>query len=160
IETERERVSQSEKVMRDAGETKDRFLAMLSHELRAPLASISFALAAIREHGALPPAVASSLQMIGRNVGLEARLIDELLDVTRIQRGKLNVELELVDVHAILDDVVRMSAGEAHTRGIEVELALKARAHHVRADPGRLRQVFWNLMDNAFKHTPAGGRVT
>jgi PAS domain S-box-containing protein len=158
--SERERIAHAEQVMREAGEAKDRFLAMLSHELRAPLASISFALGAIREHGGLPPAVGSSLQMIARSIGIEARLIDELLDVTRIQRGKLHVELEVVDAHAVLDDVVRMSSGEARTRGIELELDLAAPAHHVRADPVRLRQVFWNLVDNAFKHTPRGGRVS
>lgn len=159
-EKEREQVVQSEKGIREASEAKDRFLAMLSHELRAPLASITFALGAIREHGGIPPGIASAIDMIGRNIVLEARLIDELLDVTRIQRGKLHIELQVVDAHAILDEVVHMCAGEAHAREIELRLDLAAPVHHLKADPGRLRQVVWNLIDNAFKHTPPGGRVT
>jgi PAS domain S-box-containing protein len=95
-EQERERILQSEKAAREASDAKDRFLAMLSHELRAPLASIGFALGAIREHAGVPAEIVNAVEMIGRNVALEARLIDELLDVTRIQRGKLSVQLEVV----------------------------------------------------------------
>src|SRR5207244_11954867 len=101
---ERRRMSNEGEPGRAASEAKDRFLAMLSHELRAPLTSLVFTLGTIRERGDLPASLAPAFRVIDRNIDLEVRLIDDLLDVTRIQRGKLRLERASVDAHAILQE--------------------------------------------------------
>jgi PAS domain S-box-containing protein len=142
-----------------ASEAKDRFLAVLSHELRTPLAPVLLTLGSLRKRG-VPETLAPSLEMIRRNVQLEADLIDDLLDVTRITRGKLHLELMTVDVHAAVEDVVGMLADELRSTGLHVALHLDATAHHVYGDSTRLRQVLWNLLENAIRHTSRGGEIT
>src|SRR5215469_18609922 len=95
--------------------------------------------------------------MIRRNVELEARLIDDLLDLTRIRRGKLHLNLTTVDVHEVLNRAVEICCAE---RAGDVKLYLGASRHHVRGDAARLQQVFWNLANNATKFTPAGQPIT
>ena len=159
-ERERQRVIREEETMRAAGEAKDRFLAMLSHELRAPLTSLVFTLGAIRQRDDLPPQLGRALRIIDRNIDLEIRLIDDLLDVTRIQRGKLRLERAPVDAHAFLHEFAESFTGEAAARGIELAVAADATEPHLHADPVRLRQVLRNLVTNALNHTPRGGRIT
>jgi PAS domain S-box-containing protein len=158
LEAERQRVREEERVTLAAGEAKDRFLAMLSHELRTPLTSIRFALASLAM-AELPASLAHVVHMVRRNVELEARLIDDLLDVTRIQREKLHLEPALQDLQNIVAEVAEMLSEEAQARKVEITVAPSTHECWVRADPTRIRQVVWNLVSNALKHTPAGGRV-
>jgi PAS domain S-box-containing protein len=143
-----------------ASRAKDRFLAALSHELRTPLTPVLLRVTALAGTPGLPDTLRSDLRMIQRNVELEAKLIDDLLDLTRITRGKLSLHLEVVGVHEVLRHVAEICGEEAESKRIEIDVHAAADAQHVWADPGRLRQVFWNLVKNAVKFTPAGGRIT
>ena len=162
--TERKRAEEelrrAKEAAEEAGRAKDRFLATLSHELRTPLTPVLATIAYVETMPDLPAELREEFASIRRNVELEARLIDDLLDVTRIGQGKLELHREVVDAHAILRAALEVCQGEAEAKGLEVSLALRAKVHHVWADPVRLQQVFWNLIKNAVKFTPAGGRIS
>jgi CheY-like chemotaxis protein/anti-sigma regulatory factor (Ser/Thr protein kinase) len=99
--------------------------------------------------------------MIRRNVELEAKLIDDLLDLTKIGRGKLQLHVETVDAHQALRNALHVtSADEIAMKRLNIHVNLDAEQHHVRGDPARLQQVFWNLLKNAVKFTPAAGNIT
>ncbi len=142
-----------------ANRAKDGFLAMLSHELRTPLTPVLTSLLAL-EHDGLPDEVQPALQMIRRNVELEARLIDDLLDLTRISKGKVQLSLETVDAHLLLRNALEICQSEIDQKGLILNLQLAAERVFLEADPARLQQVFWNLIKNAVKFTPKGGRLT
>ncbi|MFI5460456.1 MAG: ATP-binding protein [Isosphaerales bacterium] len=93
-------------------------------------------------------------------MSLEARLIDDLLDGTRIRSGKLHLEREVVDAHELVQHVVEICRDDLHSARLQLALDLAARRHNVDADPARLQQVLWNLIKNAIKFTPAGGILT
>lgn len=156
-EQERQRLLSEGAAARAANESKDRFLAVLSHELRRPLTPILLAVDLLET--SVSAAAAVTLAMIRRNVKLEARLIDDLLDVTRISQGKVRIELEVVDLHELVSDVVASCASELDAAGQLLSQDLCARRHYVRGDPTRLRQVFANLLQNAMRATPKGGRI-
>ena len=142
-----------------ANEAKDRFLATLSHELRTPLTPVLAVVSRLEQDGRLR-AVADDLAMIRRNVELESRLIDDLLDLTRIARGKLDLHPKVADLREILAHTVEMCCGpEVATGRLSVVMDLAAADHRVWGDPSRLTQVFWNLLNNAVKFTPAGGTI-
>ncbi len=143
-----------------ASRAKDNFLAALSHELRTPLMPVLMTANSLRDDERLPEDVRSSLGMIERNIALEARLIDDLLDLTRIAKGKLSLREETCDAHSLLSLAVEIVRDEAREKPITLDLDLAARKTGLRADPARLQQVFWNLLRNAIKFTPAGGRIT
>jgi PAS domain S-box-containing protein len=142
-----------------ASRAKDHFLAALSHELRTPLTPVLLRVAALARSPELSLPLRDDLRMIQRNVELEAKLIDDLLDLTRITRGKLALHFEVVDVHEVLEHVVEICREEAGSKRLEIEIAPGATEAHVWADPGRLRQVLWNLVKNAVKFTPAAGHI-
>src|SRR4051812_6143185 len=131
---------------------------MISHELRTPLAPILAAVSARLEDG-VGPELRPELEMIRRNVALEARLIDDLLDLSRIGRGRLRLDRESVDVHRVIMEAVETCRDEIFVAGLEVTLVLAAPDHHVEGDHARILQVVWNLIRNAAKFTPAGGRL-
>jgi CheY-like chemotaxis protein/two-component sensor histidine kinase len=108
---------------------------------------------------ALPPAIHESLQMIRRNVELEARLIDDLLDLTRIDRGKVQLNFEVVDTHSLLQNVLEICQPEIDRKHLVRSVNLGASKVHLRADPARLQQIFWNLINNAVKFTPSEGQI-
>jgi len=137
---------------------KDDFLAVLSHELRKPLTPVLLAAEGMLDRGA-PPENRPALEMIRRNVGMASRLIDDLLDVSRVARGALRLHTELVDVHEMIRQAVAMFHAEARGAGLDVVLELSARRHHALADATRMAQVFWNLITNAVKFSPEGGRL-
>ncbi len=143
-----------------ANEAKDRFLAMLSHELRTPLTPVLAAAAELENEPALTDQSRESLLMIRRNVELEARLIDDLLDVTRIARGKVELQTSDVDLHELLGQVAQMTRGDALAKRQVLSLDLRAARHHAVGDPARLQQVFWNLIKNAIKFTGENGQVS
>ena len=138
---------------------KDQFLAMLSHELRTPLTPVLASALALESEPALPPRIHESLQMIRRNVELEARLIDDLLDLTRIDRGKVQLNFEIVDAHSLLQNALEICQPEIDRKHLTCSVNLSARKVHLRADPARLQQIFWNLINNAVKFTPSEGQI-
>lgn len=143
-----------------ANAAKDRFLAALSHELRTPLTPILIWAGGMVNDPALPPEIDEGLQMICRNVELEARLIDDLLDLTRIERGKLQLHLRKSDAHHLLGHAMEIVRDEISSRKLKLSVELNAADHFVLADESRLQQVFWNLLKNASKFTPGQGAVT
>ena len=143
----------------DANRSKDRFLATLSHELRTPLTPVLALSSRLERDRTLPETARRGFETIRRNAELEARLIDDLLDVTRVASGKLDLRPETVGVLGVLDEAVETCAGDAAARGIELA-RVPGEETWVRADPARLRQVVGNLVQNAVKFTPPGGRVT
>ncbi len=160
--TERERTRELEmakEASEAAGRAKDRFLAVLSHELRTPLNPILLGVTYLLESGEAPDSLRPTFEMIRRNVELEARLIDDLLDVTKILQDKLRLELADADAHAVLRRAVEVCRGEIDEKGLRVAVDLSADRHVVRGDGARLQQVFWNLIKNAVKFTPAGGSL-
>ncbi|MDP9120309.1 MAG: ATP-binding protein, partial [Acidobacteriota bacterium] len=141
-----------------ANRAKDHFLATLSHELRTPLTPVLAIASRLGADHHLPASVQTGLDTIRRNVELEARLIDDLLDLTRVTRGKLELHREPTD----LRQVVHQALGTCNERELEkrhAEQDLAAPEHCVWGDPSRLAQVFWNLLNNAIKFTPAGGTI-
>ena len=142
-----------------ASRAKDTFLATLSHELRTPLTPVLATLSAWNARGDLPESLRPDLQLVCRNVEMEARLIDDLLDLTRIEHGKLRLEKETTDVHGLLDAVATLFGADCAERKIRCTLALAAAHSHVAADPARLQQVFWNIVGNAVKFTMDGGNI-
>lgn len=142
-----------------ASRAKDDFLAQLSHELRTPLTPVLMTAAALREDDRLSADVREQLAMIERNVALEARLIDDLLDLTRITRGKLSLRAEPCDLHALIAFAADIVRDEAREKQISLTLDLVAERSHLIGDPARLQQVFWNLLRNAVKFTPAAGHI-
>ncbi len=161
LKVKEQALSQAEQA-KHAAETanarKDHFLAVLSHELRTPLTPVLAAVTSM-DGQALSDAMQWSLQMIRRNVEMEARLIDDLLDLTRIERGKLELILEPVDVHELLRRTVETCEPNVRAGSLTVSMELRAVNASVRADSGRLQQVFWNLLSNAVKFTPPGGWI-
>jgi len=143
-----------------ANRAKDRFLAILSHELRTPLTPALMALGAHEADVTLPGELREDLGMIRRNLELEARLIDDLLDLNRVARGKVELRLHARDLHRILGNVVEICRGEIEAKSLTVRSDLAATEHNVNGDAGRLQQVFWNLLRNAIKFTPPGGIIT
>jgi PAS domain S-box-containing protein len=140
-----------------ANRAKDHFLATLSHELRTPLTPV-LAVASQLETDDLPPRVRDAFGMIRRNVELEARLIDDLLDLTRVARGKLELYSEATDLRQVIRQAIE-TCGERELAARHLESALVADDHQVWGDPSRLVQVFWNLLNNAVKFTPEGGTI-
>jgi len=138
---------------------KDQFLAMLSHELRTPLTPVLASALALESEPELPKDIHESLQMIRRNVELEARLIDDLLDLTRIDRGKVQLNFEVVDAHTLLQNALDICQAEIDRKHLTRSLKLGAQKVHMQADPARLQQIFWNLINNAVKFTPRNGQI-
>ena len=143
-----------------ANKAKDQFLAVLSHELRTPLTPVAMAVAALETEPGLPPRMREDLAMIRRNIALEVRLIDDLLDLSRIVNGKLNLVTQDVEVHVLLTSVVDMVLEDVRSKRLEVKWDLQAKKDRIRGDAARLQQVFWNVIKNAIKFTSRGGTVT
>src|SRR5438874_9861847 len=116
--------------------------------------------AALEPHLADSAEVHQAHDVIQRNVELEARLIDDLLDITRIAKGKLKLSLEPVSVHDVLQRALEICREEISQKALEIELNLNAHDHFVQGDPARLQQVFWNLIKNSVKFTDEGGRIS
>ena len=142
-----------------ANAAKDQFLALLSHELRNPLSPVIAMVGELEASAGESPEVRRALEVIRRNVELEARLIDDLLDVTRISKGKLQLSLETASVHEILQRSYEICREEIAAKNLKIEFRLRAERAYVEGDPARLQQVFWNLVKNSVKFTPAQGRI-
>jgi signal transduction histidine kinase/CheY-like chemotaxis protein len=143
-----------------ANRAKDDFLAVLSHELRTPLSSMLGWVRLLRTGGLAPPQTAHALEVIDRSVGQQVRLISDLLDVSRIVAGRLELAMGVVDLPALVADVMDAARPAAEAKEITLTSRLDTDAGPVRGDPERLRQIVENLLGNAIKFTPRGGHVT
>ena len=139
---------------------KDRFLAILSHELRTPLTPVLATVTAMLAEPDTPLSLGSVLEMIRRNVVLEVRLIDDLLDLSRIQHGPLPFQREIVDAHDLVHRVIEICRNDAHDAELQLDIDLLAQCRHIDADPLRFQQALWNVIKNAIKFTTAGGQLT
>ncbi len=142
-----------------ANAAKDRFLAVLSHELRTPLNPVLMAASAMETDLNIPPEIRADISMIRRNVELEARLIDDLLDLTRIANGKVQLQRKIVDAHELLEEAAAVVRGDSSSLQPQIDLELGAAQHYIDGDAARIQQVFWNLIRNAVKFTSLDGRV-
>ena len=144
----------------NANAAKDQFLALLSHELRNPLSPVIAMVSELEASSPRPAKLREALEVIRRNVELEARLIDDLLDVTRIAKGKLRLALETVDVHEVIRRAHEICREDIDRKSIDTKFEFGAEHAHVEGDPARLQQVFWNLIKNSVKFTPETGGIT
>ncbi|MBV8742953.1 MAG: PAS domain-containing protein, partial [Sinobacteraceae bacterium] len=164
IAEERERLLQSEAVARAQAEAasrlKDEFLTTLSHELRTPLHAI-LGWTQLLAHPAqqLDPTLAEGLQVIERNGRAQARLIDDLLDMSRILSGKLVLDVQRVDLAEVIRSALQSVEPAARAKDIRVRLVLDSGPTQIRGDQSRLLQIVWNLLSNAVKFTPRGGHI-
>jgi PAS domain S-box-containing protein len=145
--------------LKETARRKDEFLAMLGHELRNPLAPIRTALHVMRMSGASAAAVEQARQMTERQVGHLVRLVDDLLDVSRIMRGRIDLRKEPVEVAAVVAQAVETAQPMLDARGQELVLSLPPEPLRLEADPARLAQVVGNLLHNAAKFSERPGRV-
>jgi PAS domain S-box-containing protein len=164
VELEREQLLDAERTARaeaqQANRAKDQFLAVLSHELRTPLTPVLTTVQLLEAETGLVPETREALAMIRRNVELETRLIDDMLDVTRIANGKIELQPSTANVHDKLRNVLAICDKDIQAKGLRLKVDLLAARHVIRADPPRLQQVLWNLVKNAVKFTPAGGTIS
>ena len=142
-----------------ASHAKDRFLAILSHELRTPLTPVVMALHALERSIELPASLRGTVELIRRNVKAELLLIDDLLDVTRISAGKLEMAREQTDMHEVVRAAATVCEADFAAKRQRLSIDLGAPRHVVPGDAARLQQVVWNLLKNAAKFTPNEGEV-
>jgi signal transduction histidine kinase len=162
-EEEREQLLVSEQKARAEAEAanhaKDEFLATVSHELRTPLTSILGWTRLLRMREPEPSALARGLETIERNAKSQAKLIEDILDVSRIISGKLRLEVRPTRLVPIIEMAIDAVRPAAEVKAIRMDIAFDATVGHVRGDPTRLQQVVWNLLSNAVKFTPNGGAI-
>jgi PAS domain S-box-containing protein len=149
----------AKEVAEKANLAKDTFLAALSHELRTPLNPVLMLASEAAENRELPSRVRADFATICNHIELEARLIDDLLDLTRITHGKLSLAMEPIDGQAILANAVETLKPDLEAKGITVSIAAEQESIVVRGDAVRLQQVFWNVLKNAIKFTPQNGSI-
>jgi PAS domain S-box-containing protein len=163
FERDRERVLQQEQAARQAAEAanriKDEFLAVLSHELRSPLNPILGWSKLLQSQVFTPEETAQALESIERNAKLQAQLIEDLLDVSRILRGKMALNIRPVNLVSVIKSAIETVHLAAEVKGIEIQVSLDKQVGHVSGDSARLQQIIWNLLTNAVKFTPQDGKI-
>jgi signal transduction histidine kinase/CheY-like chemotaxis protein len=142
-----------------ASRLKDEFLATLSHELRTPLTAILGWASIVTRGHADETRAAHAMRAIERSARTQARLVDELLDVSRLVSGQMRLNLSAVSLSAVVDDALEGARPAAEAKKLELVKRSDAPMHSIRADAGRLQQVVWNLLSNAVRFTPPGGRI-
>jgi signal transduction histidine kinase/CheY-like chemotaxis protein len=144
----------------NANRAKDQFLAVLSHELRTPITPVLMSALRLGQDPELPERLRGEIERIRRNAELQAKLIDDLLDLTRVTQGRVQLHFEAVDVHALVHQAVEVfCSSNIQRKRLRCTVEDAAAEHHVWADPVRLQQVVWNLIQNAVKFTPDEGAV-
>ncbi|MFY9557398.1 MAG: ATP-binding protein [Blastocatellia bacterium] len=163
VKDELERMLTSEQIARSEAEAanrmKDEFLATVSHELRTPLSAIMGWSHVLRSGRVDQATAARAVETIERNARIQAQLIEDILDVSRVITGKLRLNITQVDVASVINAAIDSVQLAAESKGIQLEVRLDPSARHVSGDSGRLQQIVWNLLSNAIKFTPSGGRV-
>jgi PAS domain S-box-containing protein len=154
---EREKVARAE--AEQASRAKDEFIATVSHELRTPLNAVLGWSRLLRTGRLDPSATERAMEAIERSATTQAQIVDDLLDVSRIVRGRLKLDVQDADLAAAVEAAAETVRPAASAKGIGLALDLEEGAGEVRGDPARLQQVVWNLLANAIKFTPSGGRV-
>ena len=142
-----------------ANQSKDRFLAVLSHELRSPLTPVLMALVVLEQTSDVQPEVREHLAMIKRNIELETKLINELLDLSRISSSKVELDIEIADLNELVRHVCASCHSQMRDRGIHLETELHPTPSLMAADSARIQQVFRNVLENAIKFTPEKGTI-
>lgn len=140
-------------------QAKDRCLAIVSHELRTSLTPICVAIDMLMDDPCISDENRKLLEMVKENVEIEMRLINDLLEMTRLSNGKIVMEMRQVDVHDVIQKAILVCAPDCRRKNIDVSVDLSASDVIVNGDPTRLEQVIWNLLKNAAKFTPEGGRI-
>ena len=162
-EQERERLLEQERATREAAEManriKDEFLAVLSHELRSPLNPILGWTKLLQSRQLDEATMQRGFEVIERNTRLQAQLIEDLLDVSRILRGKLSLHLHPVNLITVIEGALETVQVPATIKSIQIHTQLDSSVEYVLGDPSRLQQVVWNLLSNAVKFTPANGQI-
>jgi hypothetical protein len=163
-EAKRELLLASEQAARAEAERasrmKDEFLATLSHELRTPLSAIlGWSDILLKTGQREEKSLVRALQTISRNAHAQARMIEDLLDMSRIISGKLRLEMQTLDLFSVIEATIETAKPAAAAKGIRVHSPVDPSLYAVSGDPERLQQVFWNLLSNAVKFTPSNGRV-
>jgi signal transduction histidine kinase len=143
-----------------ANRIKDEFLATLSHELRTPLTSLLGWSSVLREARRDEKVLAQGLDAIDRNARVQAQLIDDLLDVSRIVSGKLNLEVRPLDIASVTRAAINVVQPAADAKNISIDYYAEPGLGAISADSARLHQIIWNLLSNAVKFTPHGGKIT
>jgi two-component system CheB/CheR fusion protein len=138
---------------------KDHFLAVLSHELRTPLTPALLVVQALSRRRDLPTGASEALEMVRRNIQIEAHLIDDLLDLTRIERGKIELTLEEADVHEALNHAIQTVCDDLGKKNQKAIVRLEASDSLILCDITRIQQVFWNILKNASKFSPQGATI-
>jgi len=143
-----------------ASQAKSRFLAMVSHELRTPLSPVLMIADSLEQDPSLPPRFLEDIRCIRKNVDLEIRLIEDLVDLTRISAGKMHLKQEIVDIRETINAAIQVCRQDVNEKQLDLAVDISTTEPRVAGDPVRLQQVFWNLLRNAIKFTPAGGRIS
>lgn len=163
VVAEREQLLQSERYARSEaerlGHMKDEFLATLSHELRTPLNAIQGWAALLRQKNVSDQDRSRGLEAIDRNVRAQAQIVSDLLDMSRIISGKIHLEVQPVSLHEVIHNSIDSVRASAEAKQLRIATLLDSSVGLVRGDPNRLQQILWNLLTNAVKFTPAGGRI-
>ncbi len=154
LEAERNARAEAEKI----GRAKDEFLATLSHELRTPLNAI-LGWANILSRQAQSEEILQGIGVIERNARAQARIIEDLLDMSRIVSGTIRLDVQPVDIAHVLDQAIETVRASADAKQIDLQTIIDRHTGSVTGDPARLQQIFWNLFSNALKFTPKGGWV-
>jgi signal transduction histidine kinase/CheY-like chemotaxis protein len=161
-EQQRDELLENERAARVEAERnsrmKDEFLATLSHELRTPLNAV-LGWTTLLERETLSPNVAEGVEVIARNARLQKQLIEDLLDMSRIISGKIRLDVQRVELAGVIEAAIASIRPTAEAKGVRLQVTLDSAAAPVKGDPSRLQQVVWNLLTNAVKFTPKGGRV-
>ena len=150
---------QAEQAMRDADRRKDEFLAILAHELRNPLAPMNNALELLRVGGGKPEAAENARNILARQMRQMTRLVDDLLDISRITRNRIELRKERVDIESVVKSAIETSRPAIDGAGHKLTVTLPLRPIFVHADATRLAQVFANLLNNSAKYTAPGGQI-
>ena len=159
LATAQRELIEAKEAAEQANAAKDRFIATLSHELRTPLTPVMLSLELIQYSEDVPPSIASSLETMRRNLELEVQLINDLLDLTAISKGKFQLKCKTVEFGDLVKSAVEVCRADASEKEVVIQVILPETALVVDADPRRTQQAIWNLLRNAIKFTPGGGQV-